>query len=232
MATIRPAIPQDIEGIMALEVETFGPLGEGAMAHQTMMEKRITLCNQGEYQFFWVAIKQKGVVAYIILQPTSLTQKECTSWGAATDDGTLQKTFDPTGPNLYVVSLAESKRAPIGTTELLLHASAVVWVKRGGLYMFCSRIPGFAKAHRETGIKAEQYWRLTRSDGGPRDPMLRYYWSRSGGGSPLCLLPNGFPPDKESMGHGVFFALHDPYQALHALGQLLHDLGKPKKMSD
>jgi len=206
----------DLDGIMEVEREEFGTLGEDTMASRETMARRIEICNSEMPGWFWVALWKKKVVGDIILQPTSLTPQKCTSWNQATDNGTLERTFDPMGANIYVVSLTASGRALSGTSDMLMHTSLVAWARHRGYYMFCSRLPGFAKTHKETGISIEDYWKRKGPDGGPENWMLHLYWEMSGGVAPLRLLKDGFPPDVDSGGHGVLFALNDPYKALFA----------------
>lgn len=226
MLQVRPAALIDIPGIMTVEQETFGEIGEDAMAAEEIMQKRISLCNGASHRWFWVAVADGEVVGDIVLQPTRLSPEACTSWSAATDDGTLAATFDSNGENVYVVSLAVSLRAPYGASYVLAHAAFLEWLRAGKkLFMFCSRMPGFASAHRASGVSPEAYWRLKRHDGGPQDPMLHLYWEMTGGAEPSRLLKDGFPPDTESGGHGVFFAARDPVKALHALAGLIYASG-------
>jgi hypothetical protein len=223
MITIRPAERSDLLGIMEVERQTFGAVGEDAMASLQKMEARIDLLNSANEKWFWVAVAKDGVTILgdMILQPTDFGPEECTSWSAATNDGSLQGTFSPDGKNIYVVSLAVSQRSAADIVSMLLvHASAALWARHGGLYLFCSRMPGFAQAHAETGIDPEEYIRLEHR-GAPRDPMLRLYWRMTGGVRPFKLLRNGFPPDEESGGHGVLFVLRDPVKALLATGSYL-----------
>jgi len=228
MIKIRPARAGDLPVLMGIEFETFGP---EMSASDEMLADRIELCGDG---WFLVAENTSygacAVAGDMILQPTRLTPEECTSWAAATDDGAMRGTFDPVGPNVYVVSLAVPAAAPPGTSDLLMHASLVRWARHcgfrsGSFFIFCSRMPGFAKTNRRTGIDPEDYWLLEREDGGPRDPMLHLYWEMSGGVWPVRLLRDGFPPDEESGGHGVLFALNDPEQALLASAEHIHRSG-------
>ncbi len=226
MLTVRPAKDEDVPGIMRVERETFGDIGEDAMAAEAVMRERVGLCNRQRHSWFWVAEKNGEVVGDLILQPTGLTPEECTSWGAATDDGTLRRTFDLRGENVYVVSFAVCANAPHGTSYLLAHAAFLEWFRmRKKLFMFCSRMPGFKAMHDKNGISPEEYWRLRRRDGSPRDSMLHLYWEMTGGSNPHQFLRDGFPPDEESGGHGVLFAADDPVRALRAAANLIHAHG-------
>jgi hypothetical protein len=223
MITIRYAVPNDVPGIMEVEQATFGTVGDEATASRTVMAKRIDLLNAAQNKWFLVAQDEDGgIVGDMILQPTNLVPDRCTSWDVATDHGTLLTTFDALGTNIYVVSLAVSPRAAMDAVgTLLMHASLAVWAWHHGLFMFCSRMPGFARAREKSGIGPQDYLNLKHRDGGPRDPMLRLYWKMSGGVWPYRLLENGFPPDAESGGHGALFALEDPVRALFATGTFL-----------
>jgi hypothetical protein len=218
MIEIRPATLGDLDGIMAVETETFGPVGKGAAASRETMAHRIRLLNQETPEWFFVACHHGRVLGDIVLQPTNLSPESCTSWGAATNGGSLDGTFSRDGKNIYGVSLAASRDAPPATPELLLHQGFLTWHSTGkDLLLFCSRLPGFASAHRRTGISAEDYLAKRRTNGGPRDPLLYLYWKWTGGAEPVRLLRNGYALDSDSGGYGALYALDDPVAALRAL---------------
>lgn len=223
MLKIRLAVRADIDGIMEVERETFGGIGKDAMASRETILERIRICNTHPSKWFWIAEHEGQIVGYVIWQPTYLSSEQCTSWSVATDEGTLQRTFDEAGENVYGVSLAVCKRSPPGIAELLCHTEFVQWQETGKkILMLCSRIPGFAEAHRETGIDVEEYWQLTNKNGSPKDPMLHLYWRFTGGGRPFSLLKNGFPPDEDSGGHGVLFVADDVSAALRGVVRNLY----------
>lgn len=227
MITIRPAELKDLDQVIALEEEEFGPIGENAAASREIMKQRIILLNTNvEKEWFWVAESHGKVVGDIVMQPTHMSPDECRSWAHATDNGTLKETFDPKGKNIYIVSLVASADAPFGVADMVMHASVARWAMHGGRYFFASRMPGFLRAHKKTGVEAEEYWKLKRpSDGGPRDQMLRLYWVMSGKVEPVRLLKDGFPPDVDSGGHAVLFVLTNPRRALFATAKQVYVSG-------
>lgn len=226
MIEIRPAMLNDLKGIMKVEEMTFGSFSREAMASAGVMAERIELCNSNAIKWFWLAQLKDEIFGYIILQPTKLAPEQCVSWEKATDYGTLKNTFDNNGDNVYIVSLASCQNAPIGVSELLVHAGTSSWAMSGKKnIIFCSRMPGFALMNRKTGISAEDYWQLKYKDGKPKDSMIRMYWEMAGKVNPSFLLKNGFPPDKESGGHGVLFVINDSAKALRATASLIYRAG-------
>jgi hypothetical protein len=226
MVEIRPATLGDLDGIMAVESETFGPVGEGAAATRETMTHRIRLLNSEVPEWFFVARHGDRVVGDVILQPTNLRPEDCRSWETATNDGFLDRTFSRDGGNLYAVSLAVGRDAPPGTPELLIQRSFLAWLSAGkNLFMFCSRMPGFAAAHKKTGISAEDYMMKRRKAGGPRDPLVYLYWKWTGGAEPVRLLKDGYSLDSQSGGYGALFALDDPAIALQAIATQLSSVG-------
>ncbi len=219
---LRPAVADDIDGIMDVESKTFG-FDPMAMATREIMLSRINLLNQSpSLQWFWIAEYQGSIVGDIVLQPTSLEPHECTSWATSTDNGTLVKTFNPNGRNIFAVSLAVPDDAPAGTADFLVHQSLILRLAQHmKYYMFCARMPGFEAAHRKNGIRAEEYWQALRRDKSPRDWMLREY-SNMFGEPPLRLLMNGYPPDLASGGHGVLFATTKAELALQNLAMRIY----------
>lgn len=230
---IRPAALSDLEDIMELESVTFGPIGTDAMASRDIMARRIKRCNGGRGRWFWIAKDHRRIVGDMILQPTNITPEQCTSWGVATDNGTMNRTFNEKGKNIYVVSFAVRQDASFAAPELLIHVAFVQWLaSRKKDFMFCSRMPGFAAAQKKYNVEPEVYWQLTHKDGGPRDPMLRYCWNMTGGAKPFSLLKNGFLPDKDSGGHSVLFILHDPFIALLAVAHRICALDKKPEQKE
>lgn len=213
MITIRLAEYQDLGGIMQLEEESFG-FDPSAMAPQDMMAHRISILNTIRPGWFWVAEERGKILADLILQPTNLEPTEITSWAASTDDGRLEKTFNAEGRNLFVVSFASLGLQP-AAIALLGHQGLVLWLsERKRALMFCSRMPGFESAHKESNkITPEEYCMATRPDGTPRDWLLKEFYELVAS-KPYRLLKNGYPPDKASGGHGVLFAATNPVAAL------------------
>lgn len=219
MLTIRPAtIRDDLDGIMGLEEECFHQDGLHAMASTEMMARRIEWCNGADPPWFYVATCKGYHVGYVIMQPTNLEPDDCTSWAAATDDGTMERTFDREGKHVYAVSFGVISSAPSHTSDMLVQTSLQYRLYAGKqYYMFCSRMPKFRDAHEKTGITAADYWQQRRADDGlPRDSLLNMY-TKMFGELPTRLLPNGFPPDEASGGHGVLFVAKDPLLNLRSI---------------
>jgi hypothetical protein len=226
MIEIRPATLGDLDGIMTVETETFEPVGREAAASRETMAQRIRLLNRDAPEWFFVACHAGCIIGDMILQPTNLQTQDCTSWEAATNNGTLDGTFSRDGENIYGVSLAACRDAPRGTPELLMRQGFLAWYSaEKHLFMFCSRMPGFAAAHRRTGISAEEYIVRRRRNGGPRDPLLYLYWKWTGGAEPVRLLRDGYAVDSDSGGYAALYALDDPITALRAIERQLYISG-------
>lgn len=221
MFKVRMAEPGDLPGIMKIERQTFGEVDASAMASSELMAERMSLLNASPSGWFWVAVDDAGeVVGDVILQPTDLGPDDCTSWAGATDSGCLTTTFKKDGRNIYIVSFAVRADVPELLVSLPLFRALIDrWKEHGGFLMFCSRMPGFARAHAQSGMSPGEYMLLRRGDG-PRDSVLRLWWAVSGKVWPYKLLLNGYPPDAESGGHGALFALDDPTRAFCAVTEL------------
>lgn len=155
----------------------------------------------------------------MIAQPTNITSETCTSWGQATDEGSMNRTFSVRGRNIYIVSLGVKSSAPEKTGARLIEESVRAWKKSGKKdYMFCARMPGYRQENEKNPVDPEHYWRQRGPDDGPKDGMLHWFW-RIFDAEPMRLLKNGFPPDKDSGGHGVLFVIRDPDRALQALSR-------------
>lgn len=226
MVKIRPAVIEDLDGIMEVERETFEPVGEGAMASQDLMLSRIKICNTTNPAWFYVAECDGRVVGDMILQPTNLEPEDCKSWDQATDKGTLVGTFSSSGKNIYGVSLAASPRlSPSGTTDLLIHKLLILWLATGkNRFFICSRMPGYRKSKEETGVSPEDYWQLKSSDSKPTDWMLRLF-SEMIGVKPVRLLKDGFSSDVDSCGYGVLCVDDAPLETLDKIASRLYEAG-------
>jgi len=223
--TVRAARRSDLAGIEEVEVATFGRIDRNAVASPAIIRRRLSLLNAGEPACFLVAVARCSIVGTLVLQPTDLAPDECTSWEAATDNGTLKRSFKPDGRNLYGVSFAVLPTAPPGTAEMLLHAAYIRWAAGREHFIFCSRIPRFAATNRKTGVSPEDYIKLRRRDGAPRDPLLFLYWRWFGGVYPVRLLRDGYLVDRSSGGHAALFAPTDVRAALLAIAPLIYESG-------
>jgi hypothetical protein len=222
---VRAATLADLDGIERIEAETFGRIDPNATASPVTIRHRINLLNAADPAWFLVAVAGSTVVGTMVLQPTDLEPDACTSWEAATDYGTLNRSFNPEGPNIYGVSLAVPPGAPAGTAECLLHAAFVRWIAGRRHFIFCARMPGFSAANRKIGISPEDYFQLRRRNGAPRDPQLFLYWRWLGGVFPERLLRDGYGVDRASGGNAALFAPTDARAALLAIAPLIYERG-------
>lgn len=220
--SVRGARKEDIKDIMSVELRQFDSIGP---ASREVMRKRIQQCNSGTNKWFLVAEQDNAVVGYMILMPTAITPEDCSSWSKATGDGTLS-TWDEKGDNIYVVSLAVLPNASEVVSAMLVYHSTLLWMAAGkSTYMFCARMPELRYRNKKTGITAEEWWQAKKDDGLPADWMLRTYTQMSGGQGPTRLLLNGYPPDSDSLGHGVLYVVTDPIKANKALKALFLNAG-------
>lgn len=208
MITIRSATKNDLDGIMDVEAKKWE---EGTAATREVMARRIEICNSKEPHHFFVTVEDDAITGYLVMQPTNLTPETCISWTSATDNGTMEKTYDSDGTNLYIVSIGaiSPPKASAETADRIIARVMDMWCQHGGVIMFTARMPGFATAHEKTGISAEEYWQLKKTDGSPLDAGIQFYWARAGHVFPERLLKDGFPTDTRSGGHAVLFVLRD-----------------------
>jgi hypothetical protein len=223
--TVRAARLSDLSEIERIEAATFGRIDPDAAASPAIIRRRLRLLNAADPAWFLVAVAGDAIVGTMVLQPTDLEPDECTSWEVATDNGTLQRSFNPDGRNLFGVSFAVPSAAPPGTAELLLHVAFTQWISGRKHLIFCSRMPRFSVTNRKTGISPEDYIQLRRRNGAPRDPLLFLYWRWLGGAYPVRLLRDGYGVDRPSGGHAALFAPSDARAALLAIAPLIYEGG-------
>lgn len=214
-----------LDGIMEIEAETFGALGEEATASRALMADRIDRCNINGAGWFLVAVHEGVVSGYMILQPTRLTEEECVSWDVSTDHGTFRGTYDESGATIFVASLGARRSAPPGAVSLLIHRGLVLMIARNKKpAIFCSRMPSLSHALLEKGVDPEQYCFQTDESGKPVDWLIREF-TEFLGVLPKRFLPNGYPPDTDSLGHGAQFVLEDLFAALELTVQRVYQSG-------
>jgi polyketide synthase PksN len=202
--TLRPASMSDLLALSRLEEEEYGWLGEDAVASPDLIADRIELLNSGDVPWFWVLERSGELLGWDVSQPTSVDPCKYGSWAEATDKGTLKNTFDPDGKSVYLVAGGLSKRANEQAGNLMMLNSLLMLKKTGKDNVFCClAMPGYGKYFERTGESPEDYLALTDENGIPLDPFIAYMVSGWPVKPSFRLLPDGYPPDRESMGHGV-----------------------------
>lgn len=214
-----------LDGIMEIEVETYGPLGDRAMASRELMASRIDRCNTNGAGWFFVAVHDDVVVGYMILQPTSLSEDDCVSWDASTDFGTFNTTYDEQGETIFAVSLGARRTAPPGAISLLFHRGLILMITRNKKRaIFCSRMPSLSHAMIQRGVDPATYCFQVDANGKPLDWLLGEFYETLGV-LPKKFLPNGYPPDADSAGHGAQIVLEDFFHALETSLQRTYQSG-------
>ncbi len=214
-----------LDGIMEIEAETFGALGAEATASRALMADRIDRCNIRGAGWFLVAVHEGVVMAYLVLQPTALGVDECVSWDVSTDRGTFARTYDEEGTTVFGASLGARRAAPPGSTVMIFHQTLVLMLKRKKeRVIFCSRMPGLSNAMIKKGVDPEAYCFQVDDSGCPVDWLLGEFYE-SLGVLPRRFLPNGYPPDADSAGHGAQIVLEDLHHALETTATRIYQSG-------
>ncbi len=219
---IRPAVLADVARLSELEQAAYGWIGEEAVASPELIAERIDRLNSGDHAWFWVMEKSEQVVAWQVLQPTQVEPYAYRSWAEATDDGTLASTFDPQGRYLYLVAAGSAQQLPTVASHLLTLQTLVLLRETGHDCLFyCSAMPGYAQHYAETGQSPEDYIAITDQAGIPKDEFIAlsvYGWPVQ---PSFRVLRDGYPPDRDSCGHGVSVVLPftDPDAAMHTVCQ-------------
>ena len=198
--TVRAATLRDVDAIGQLEAELYGWIGQDAVAPSELVRSRIELLNGGECPWFWVLERNGEVLGMNVTLPTRVDPYMYGSWAQATDGGALRGTFDPDGPFVYGVSRGVSARAG-KIAEQLLTLQQLRWMRESGkdTYFACLAMPGYV----ESGLSPEEYVQRTDDNGVPRDWFITLAASFLPGETTFRLLRDGYPPDRDSGGHGV-----------------------------
>lgn len=178
----------------------------------------------------WLQLLEKDdeICGFINVCPTNKTPEEFESWEQTTDNGTLERTYDPDGKNLYIVSLS---MVPTGSEEQgqnMLFANQIGKMVEEGYdqAFFESRLPGLRSWVRAQCRKnslqfdelskgqkqeyAETYFRLKKDLKGKEvyhDRLLRIY---DGVGCKfLKVVPDAYQ-DVPSMNFGAVCVYENP----------------------
>lgn len=201
---ISPANKDDfLEQVMEVERSAWPP---ELQASKAKFESRFNIFPQG---FFAVRLdgKIKGVTTS---QLTTYDPSATRTWDEITDNGMIEKTHNPHGNALYVVSVGVGTDAQGKGVGGKLAQSQLELAKKLGLkYLFLgARAPGYDAYCREHGdVSIEEYLKLKNEKGGTLDPEIRFY-ERQGLHS-AKIIPN-FEPDPQSRDFGVVMVWENP----------------------
>lgn len=253
---VRSATIDDVSALANIELQAYKdvyspsteePSKETVLAVQEKYRERIALLG-GQGLIRVLEHPDKGVYGMIVCCTTNLSTDDFLAENGfdMTRNENLRQAYDPQGRNGYIVNLAVLPRAGgIRESQLLFNDAQALGRQLGveSVY-FESRIPGYTAwcerqrlAAAASGqpiptddILADQYWRLTRRNGEPLDPLLRRYAEI--GAIPLGLIKDAWKPDRPSGGYGVLcelsldqsVAADDAEQVSAALAEAHHTL--------
>ncbi|HLC53131.1 MAG TPA: hypothetical protein VJK03_01180 [Candidatus Nanoarchaeia archaeon] len=191
---VRNASWEDIPAIVELENKVWP---EGTRAPREKFEKRLAVFPEGFFLAFngdaLMGVSTSEIIAYPSLLPKS--------WEAMTDNGYIEKTHNPRGNALYVVSLGAVSRSGAGSA-LLERQKEFVKIRELHCLMLGARIPGYDEYCRTVKeIPIGAYASLIREDGQPYDAELRFYTRN--GLKIKEIVPNFMEDDKESRNYGA-----------------------------
>ena len=122
----------------------------------------------------------------------------------ATDNGCMKTTFDPQGPSVYMVAGGVSHRVDKIVTCLLVLNNIRLLEKTGRDTIFgCLAMPGYTQYREKIAITPEEYLAITDENGIPTDPFIALFSSAWPVKPSFRFLRDGYPPDRDSGGHGV-----------------------------
>jgi hypothetical protein len=228
----RGVHPDDIERLVDVDLTAFRSVYKDYDTPETELRNSlidmftIRLDKVGP-DWFRVAEKDGLIVGFLVGCPTAKTPDEFKSWEDTTDNGTLLSTYNPAGPNVYIVSLSMLSSAGEGARNMLILHCMGKAIERGyDQFFFESRLPGLLswvrRRCRDEGRDvesltteerldlAESYFRSTRAVKGkqlPLDPLLRIYTQI--GCTFLRVFPDAYE-DTKSMNFGTVGVWRNP----------------------
>lgn len=176
-------------------------------ASRQKFESRLNIFPEG---FFVIRIdgKVKGVTTS---QITTYKPDEdaAYTWDGITDNGMIEKSHDPIGNALYVVSVGVAADVQGRGVGGKLVQTQIEFAKSRHLkYLFLgARIPGYDAYCKEHGdITVDEYLNLKDENGKALDPEIRFYEKQ--GLKPAKNIPD-FEPDDQSRDYGVVMLWED-----------------------
>lgn len=205
---IRSATLDDLDGIIKVENEIYGPISEKVVASRSVMTERVMISGS----WFLVAEANGEIVGFLSLQPTNHKPEDFVSWDDSTDEGTLKKSFCETGKYIYGVALTVGKnRFSFEARDQLLFAGAKKMILENKKLIYLSgRMPGYHRYSAE--LSAEEYYNkriLKHGKDVAFDPQIRMY--ESFGLKKIKLVENGFVGDRESCDYGIVFVKNNTF---------------------
>ena len=201
---IPPANKDDfLDKVMEVERSAWPP---ELQASKPKFESRFNIFPEG---FFVVRLegKIKGVTTS---QITAYDRFSNRTWDETTDNGMIEKTHNPHGNALYVVSVGvDINSQGMGVGSKLVQ-SQIELAKAWGLkYLFLgARIPDYDVYCKQNGdVSVEDYLKIKNEKGDTLDPEIRFYQRQ--GLSPAKIIPN-FEPDPQSRDFGVVMLWENP----------------------
>lgn len=199
---VRRASFEDLSRIVELE-NAIWP--EGTRAPREKFEKRLSIFPEG----FLLAFKDNQLIGASTSQIISYIKgNSIKSWEQVTDNGYIEKTHNPGGNALYIVSLGALSRSGGGSAliakqkELTQHLGLSVLV-------LGARISGYDVYCRTTKeIPIEEYAHLQRADNCLYDDELRFYIRN--GLTIQTIMPNYMEDDAESRNYGAIMIWENP----------------------
>lgn len=249
--SIRPATSEDIDALTKIELAAYPDVYGKDPDEQTRASVREKYRQRVELLADAGLIKviensTEGPYGMIVICTTNQGPDAFLADGDARDmtqNANIQDVYDRNGMNAYIVNLAvEPGHGRQNGQRLMLDAMQMGIEREVENVFFESRLPGFDDWYRERQqvaanagrpfsdadidslkhVFVDEYWRQTRPDGQPLDPLLAYY-VRSIGARPLGLIKDAWSVDKPSAGYGLLCQLTLP--AGHKNGE--HETGAP-----
>ena len=231
--TTRSAQMDDIEEMVNIDLRAFSSVysNYGKTEDELRAELKDKFTNRMELvggQFIKVAERDGEMVGFIACCPTSEHPENFRSWEDSTDNGTLNGTYDPSGKNLYIVSLSMISKGSAELAQNMLFGSILSELVKGDfdLAYFESRVPGLRRwmrgQSRTLGMKideltqeqkdvfARQYFELKKEKNGklvPKDKLLEIYDSA---GCRFVDIYRDAYQDELSMNYGVLAIFDNP----------------------
>ena len=168
-------------------------------ATRQKFKSRLKLFPQG-----FVVVKDNGKIKGVSTSQITIYDPDSSrTWDEITDSGMIEKTHNPQGDSLYVVSVGVSADTQGKGIGGILVKSQIELAKKLDLkYLFLgARIPGYdAYCRQNSDISVDEYLRIKNEKGETYDPEIRFYERQ--GLHPAKIISN-FEPDRQSRDFGI-----------------------------
>jgi len=190
----RQATFEDLDGVIRIEEESWPP---EVRATKKKFEKRLEIFPKG----FVLVFVENEIAGVSTSEIVRYNPKNVFTWEEITDHGWIERTHNPDGNALYIVSVGVSPRfRGVGCGTMLMNAQKSLTEELGlDCLVLGSRLPGY---HKNPDLTPEQYINM-RKEGTDRPYDADVCFYDKCGLEVKRVVPEYMEDDPESLNYGA-----------------------------